>query len=314
MTTSTRFDIGRNFANKFWNASRFALMNITDPSPSVDPITRPAVDQWILSKVQVAIDRINQGIRTYHFSDVADALYDLLWRDLCDWYLEAIKPTIKDDPEQQRILHTVLDAICRLLHPVCPFVTEAMWQHVQAISVGSVEGIRMPPSELAATATWPVASMELDQGAIDSFELMRELVGSIRVCRAENKVKPSRKIHLYASGETLALAKKHETVLCAIAGLEKIAELNDSVTGVVIPFGGERVLLDNLMDEVDAHAACARLEDEIESLEKRVSSLRGKLSNKGYVDNAPPKLVEETREILAQAETELVAAKEALTT
>ena len=314
MNTSTRFDVGRNFANKFWNASRFALMNVTDPSPSVDPTTRPAVDQWILSKVQVAIDRINLGIRTYRFSDVADALYDLLWRDLCDWYLEAIKPTIKDDPEQQRILHTVLDAICRLLHPVCPFVTEAMWQHVQAISVGSVEGIRMPSSELAATATWPVASMELDQGAIDSFELMRELVGSIRVCRAENKVKPSRKIHLYASGETLALAKKHETVLCAIAGLEKIAELNDSVTGAVIPFGGERVLLDNLMDEADAHAACAHLEDEIESLEKRVSSLRGKLSNKGYIDNAPPKLVEETREILAQVETDLVAAKEALTT
>ena len=239
---------------------------------------------------------------------------DLLWRDLCDWYLEAIKPTIKDDPEQQRILHTVLDAICRLLHPVCPFVTEAMWEHVQAISVGSVDGIRMPPSELAATATWPVTSMELDQGEIDSFELMRELVLAIRVCRAENKVKPNRKIHLYALNETLALAKKHDAVLSSVAGLEKIEMLDDSSSGVTIPFGGERVLLANLMDEADAKKAIARLEEEIETLEKRVLSLRGKLSNQAYVDNAPSELVEETREILAQAESDLLAAKGALST
>ncbi|MDP6541206.1 MAG: valine--tRNA ligase, partial [Phycisphaerales bacterium] len=169
--TSTRFDIGRNFANKFWNASRFALMNVTNPADTVDPGSRPPVDQWILSRVQLAIDRINQAIETYHFSEVAEALYDLLWRDLCDWYLEAIKPSLKDDEQQQRVLHTVLDAICRMLHPVCPFVTEAMWQHIHAFSAGSVTGIEMSSSDLAATASWPEASsLKLNQGEIESFE------------------------------------------------------------------------------------------------------------------------------------------------
>ncbi len=312
MNTSTRFDVGRNFANKFWNASRFALMNVTNPADSVDPKTRPAVDQWILSRVSVATQRINEAMKTYRFSDISDALYDLLWRDLCDWYLEAIKPTVKDDPQQQRVLHTVLDAMCRLLHPVCPFVTEAMWPHIHASNTGHVVGLDMPPSELAAIAPWPTVSMKLDQGAIDSFDSMRELVGSIRGCRAEIKVKPNKKIHLYASGGALLLAKKHAIVLSAIAGLEKIEPIDDSNSGTVIPFGNDRIMLDNLMDEEDEHTACARLEKEIESLESKVASLRGKLSNKGYVDNAPPVIVEETRGILLQAETELHAAKEAL--
>jgi valyl-tRNA synthetase len=312
MNTSTRFDVGRNFANKFWNASRFALMNVTNPADSVDPSTRPAVDQWILSRVQVATERINEAMKTYLFSDISDALYDFLWRDLCDWYLEAIKPTVKDDPEQQRVLHTVLDAMCRLLHPVCPFVTEAMWPHIHVTSTGHVLGLDMSPSDLAATASWPTVSMQLDEDAIKSFDLVRDLIGAIRGCRSETKVKPNRKIHLYASGATLALAKKHETVLSAIAGLEKIDGIEDSISGTVIPFGSDRIILDQLMDEDDTHAACARLEKEIESLENKVTSLRGKLSNKGYVDNAPLAIVEETRGILAQAETDLHTAKKAL--
>jgi valyl-tRNA synthetase len=314
MNTSTRFDVGRNFANKFWNASRFALMNVTNPADAVDPTTRPAVDQWILSRVQVATQRINEAMKSYRFSDISDALYDLLWRDLCDWYLEAIKPTVKDDPEQQRILHTVLDAMCRLLHPVCPFVTEAMWQHIHASATGCVTGMEMSCSDLAATASWPTPAMQLDQTEIDSFDLMRELVGSIRGCRAEGKVKPNRRIHLYADGDTFSLAKKHEAVLSALGGLEKIEQFDDSISGTVIPFGSDRIMLDNLMDKEDANAACARLEKEIESLENKVASLRGKLSNKGYVDNAPPAIVEETREILQQAEDELLSAKEAIGT
>ncbi len=127
-------------------------------------------------------------------------------------------------------------------------------------------------------------------------------------------MKPNRRIHLYASGDTFSLAKKHEAVLSALGGLEKIEQFDDSISGTVIPFGSDRIMLDNLMDKEDANAACARLEKEIESLENKVASLRGKLSNKGYVDNAPPAIVEETREILQQAEDELLSAKEAIGT
>lgn len=313
MSTSARFDVGRNFANKFWNATRFALMNVTSPSDAVDPTNRPAVDQWMLARTQVAIERISAAVEEYRFSDVSDAMYDVLWRDLCDWYLEAIKPTIKEDHEQQRVLHTVLDAICRLLHPVCPFVTEAMWPFIHNDLDGAVTGMDMVPSKFAATASWPDASsLQLDQASVESFESLQELVTVIRGCRAQNNVNQKRRIHVYASGKVLDLAQKHAVVLSSLAGLEKIEALDESMEGTVIPFGGDRIMIGNLLDEADTSVANARLETEIETLEKRITSLQAKLGNDAYVSNAPPAVVEETRNMLDQAETDLIVAKEAL--
>ena len=117
--TSARFDLGRNFANKLWNATRFALSNLAQASPESKPESLTLLDRWMLARLERATRLVDEAIADYEFHRVAEALYDLVWRDFCDWYLEGIKPTIRTNATQQAILASTLDAILRLLHPVC---------------------------------------------------------------------------------------------------------------------------------------------------------------------------------------------------
>ncbi|MEC7195470.1 MAG: class I tRNA ligase family protein, partial [Planctomycetota bacterium] len=123
--TSSRFDTGRNFCTKLWNAARFTasrLDRLSEAPASIDLEQRLPIDRWMVGRIGSARARIDQAVQEYRFADLADALYDLLWRDFCDTYLEAVNRTAKDDPTQQCILAECLHAILRLLHPVCPFV------------------------------------------------------------------------------------------------------------------------------------------------------------------------------------------------
>jgi valyl-tRNA synthetase len=148
--------MGRNLATKLWNAARFTLSNAPAPATTVDPASLGPADRWILSRVHAAITRADEALAEYRFSEYAAACYDLLWRDYCDWYLEAVKPTAKGDPRQQAVMLAVLDAIVRLLHPAMPFVTEALWTAVRDRRGGShVPGLELSASELLATAAWP---------------------------------------------------------------------------------------------------------------------------------------------------------------
>jgi len=310
---SSRFDVGRNFVNKFWNASRFALMNISTPAEHVEHCELPPVDQWMLHRVAIAIEKMNDALSCYQFNNTTETIYDLLWRDFCDWYLEAIKPTVKDSPTQQRVLHFVLDTICRLLHPICPFVTEAIWPHIHAISNGTVDGIQLPSSELVATAAWPsVDSLQLDKDTVASFDAVRELVTVIRVARAAQNISPKREIDLIAPANLFELATKHAVVLCALAGLRQITEMTEGETGLSVPYEGETVLLSHLFDETAVEANAEKLHEEIASLEKQIAGFKNRLANDSYVKNAPEQVVQETRDMLARVESDLLVAKEAL--
>jgi len=312
MNSSSRFDVGRNFANKFWNACRFALMNISNPSKEVTIDDLEPVDHWMLSRLSVATKKIDSALQEYKFSVAVEAIYDVLWRDFCDWYLEAIKPTVKEFPHQQRVLLTIVDVITRLLHPICPFVTEAIWPHIHAIPSGSIDGIVRTTNSLAATSTWPdLLGLKLDDNTIASFEQLRELVTAIRGARASQNVKPKRKIDLLAPERIYALALKHNKVVCSLAGLNAIALLEDSSEGFAVLIDGETILLSNMLDESEADENYARLKDEIAALEKKVAGFKDRLSNESYVSNAPEHVVQETRDMLTQYETELLAAKEA---
>src|SRR5690606_19798947 len=124
--TGPKFDLGRNLCNKLWNAARFALTMLerhpVKPSAyPIDPERLSLTDRWMLSRLTAATGAIDNALRHYQFKDYADAVYDLLWRDFCDWYLESIKPTLATDPNQPAVLRLVLDAILRLMHPVTPF-------------------------------------------------------------------------------------------------------------------------------------------------------------------------------------------------
>ena len=145
------------------------------------------------------------------FNLYAEAMYDFIWRDFCDWYLEAVKPTIREHPGQQQVLRTVLNATLRLLHPICPFVTESLWPHVQATGAAGMHGIRLPGRELLAVAAWPdIACAVDDAAAAETFDRLRTLIGAIRQIRSDHQVPPRREVCLYAPDEVRALvAEQH---------------------------------------------------------------------------------------------------------
>ena len=312
--TSSRFDLGRNLATKLWNATRFALANAPAPAGSVDLSKRPALDRWIVSRVARAVQRADAALAEYRFSEYAAACYDLLWRDFCDWYLEAAKPTAKTDPERQAVMLACLDAIVRLLHPAMPFVTEALWPALCARRAGEVRGLALPGSKMLATAAWPQAAPGLADAAVEAeFGRMQALVDAIRNIRGERQVPPKRRIRLCASARAAALCRASDGLVEALAGLESVAEAGARAQGAMaFPFEGEECWLDGLVDQVDVGAERSRLEKVIADRRRAVQACQGKLGNAGYVAKAPPKVVEETRAMLAAAEADLAAAERAL--
>ena len=314
--TSTKFDGARNFSNKIWNAVRFALGRLDESAtdgPSVEVGSLRFADRWVLARLEATITALDDAIERYQFNVYADTLYDFIWHDVCDRYLEAIKPTIDDDANQQVVLGAVLDASLRLLHPVCPFITETLWPHVSSARVGEVRGLELPESELIASAAWPVASGLGDGDIVTEFDRAYRLITEIRTLRSKQNVKPKQRITLHATPPVRELAEETGGLVETLAGLEVITD-DEDVPPVSSPlaFEGSQVFVSGLTDEVDLGAERERLEGVIEQKTKQVAGFNGKLSNDGYVNGAPAHLVQETRDLLASAEADLTAAQAAL--
>ncbi len=323
--TSPKFDIGRNFCNKLWNATRFALSMLptgSSPAPSaaVGPRSFSLADRWMLSRLTTAVADINTALKNYQFSDYAQSLYDLLWRDFCDWYLEAIKPTIKESPAQQAVLAHALETIVRLLHPIAPFITEAIWEHLKEIQTAPINGITLPPSRrggLLCTAGWPeIAPTLRDERAEKDFERTRALVTAIREIRAKHNLPPKRRITLHSPAP---LIKDLESI-GARAYVESLGTLDAITTdpapkdaAATLRFESAELTLSNLADAAtdggaaDTGAERDRLTKQATDLQKSIAALEGRLNNPGYLAKAPPKLVEETKAQLEKARTDLAA-------
>jgi valyl-tRNA synthetase len=312
--TSSRFDLGRNLATKLWNATRFALANAPAPAASVDLSKRPALDRWMVSRVARAVQRADAALSDYRFSEYAAACYDALWRDFCDWYLEAAKPTARTDPERQAVMLACLDAIVRLLHPAMPFVTEALWPALQARRGGDVQGLELPRAGMLATAAWPTVSSKLVDARVEAeFARVQALVDAIRRIRGDRQVPPRKRIRLCAAPSALGLCAGSDGIVESMAGLETVVPVASRTSGgAAFPFEGEECWLDGLVDQADAGAERGRLEKLIADRRRAVQGYQGKLGNAGYVAKAPPKVVEETRAMLAAAEADLAAAERAL--
>jgi len=301
--TSPKFDIGRNLCNKLWNASRFALgmleKNPIKPGLPIDPQDLSLVDRWMLSRVVAATASINAAIKNYQFKDYADALYDLLWRDFCDWYLESVKPTLATDPNQAAVLRTVLDAILRLMHPVTPFITEALHERVSALPSRDIQGFLFAPTKSSQTlcqSGWPEPDAGLrDDVAEDAFDRMRSLVTAIREVRASMQVPPKRQIVLHADDKLAADGARWSPLVETLAGVKLITTDDAPAVSVALPFEGVEHRLSDLADEADAGAEKERLMKELDGVEKSINALEGRLSNPGYTDKAPAHLVEQTR-------------------
>jgi len=310
--TSSKFDFGRNFCNKLFNATKFTLANLAaGPTESVPIAQLPLVDRWIIARLHRTQHAVEDAIGSYRFNEYAEAMYDFIWRDFCDWYLEAIKPTVKSDARQRRTLRTALDAALRFLHPVCPFVTESLWPHVQAAGTAGLPGIELPPSSTLALAAWPSISCSVDDAAAcATFERVQMLVSAIRNKRGERQVQPKRRIRLQAPQPVLDLIAASEGIVEQLAGLEQVGLMQPSspADAVAFAFEGHEVVLAGLVDAVDTGAERTRLEKEIAVLRAQIGGFQGKLGNAGYLAKAKPELVEETRTKLATAEADLAAA------
>ena len=315
--TSSKFDLGRNFANKLWNATRFALNRISaEPVENVDLANRPFIDKWIFARLDETTQKLEESISKYQFNIFADTLYDFVWHDVCDRYLEAVKPSIDNDPDQQTVLANLLNSVLRIMHPVCPFITEALWPHVRAATKFDVAGIELPDAEILATSSWP--KINLDESSspalIKDFDSADQLVSLIRSARAEQKVKPRQTIDLYAPSHVLDLLERVNGFVQILAGIGEVYPLSEAKTenSSVLTFEGAEIRISGLDNDVDLAAQRARLEKLITEKERQIQGFKGRLANEGYLSNAKPEIIEETRNMLASAEADLKAAQTSL--
>ncbi len=311
--TSEKFDLGQRFANKVWNATRFALSNLDHAGAheAEDALSPQLTERWILSRLARTVRQCDKALAGYAFAEYATACYDFFWRDLCDWYIEAVKPTVAENPTQQRVLAACLDAALRLLHPAMPFVTERLWEALNDAwpDTRSVDGLMLQPSELLVLAHWPeAANVLIDEDAEAEFGRTQEIVGAIREARTRLKVPPRDTIEL-SSEEPAAIAKsvaENRWIAETLAGFRG-REFGPSVRppegAAVVLAGGCKIFLHGLGGDTSAQRAA--LEKKRDELAKSVANFEKRLGNKSYVDKAPAHLVQETRDQLAATRQQL---------
>jgi valyl-tRNA synthetase len=299
------FAAGRNFANKLWNAGRFILGNLNGPTRPlagnyVDTVTRDDLtlaDRWIIARCDATVRTATEAYERYRFNDAATAIYHFIWSDLADWYIEQIKPRLYGDVPggeiARAVVATTFETALRLLHPIMPFVTEALWQRLP----GKGDGASI------SKAAWPGAdSRATDPVALKQFGLVQELVSAIRSIRAEYGVPPGLAIRASVAAGSQASAVVFEHERGTILRLAKLAEL--TLTNVSADSGATAVLSDGtaalipLGDMVDVDKECGRLKGERERLGQLVTSQYGKLANEQFVSRAPAQVVERERQKL----------------
>ena len=315
--TSEKFDEGQRFANKLWNAFRFALSNLENlsASPRIESVgfggELALADRWILNQLTKTIKAVDRAIDSYAFSDYATAVYDFFWRDLCDWYIEIVKRTVKDNPVQQRVLATCLDAALRLLHPAMPFITERLWQALNAqVPAGwrGVDGFELKPNDTLIHASWPAGSEALlDVDAERDFELIRQIVIKVREARTAYKIPPRQEVEAttQAPAPIAQLLLENRNITQPLTGCRGrgVGPHVDRPANSAAVLVGEVTVY--LHDVVDVQTEKARLEKLLADKQKQVKTFEARLSNEKYVSSAPAHLVQETRDQHAAALREL---------
>lgn len=302
--TTEKVEAVWNFSNKIWNASRFALMNMEGMTYDEIDLTgeKSVADKWILTRLNETIERVTSLAERYEFGEVGRELYNFIWDDFCSWYIEMAKLPLYGEDEAAKkttrsILAYVLDQTMRLLHPLMPFITEEIWQHLPH------EG------ESITVAAWPTVRADLHfTEEADNMKLLMDIIRSVRNIRAEVNTPMSKKVPLYISAKDAVTVKVLEAnkayleKFCNPESLtigESLEAPSQSMTAVVT--GAELFLplvgLINLEEEI------ARLEKELEKWAKEVKLVTGKLSNEKFVSKAPEALVNAEREKLADYES-----------
>ena len=290
----------RNFCNKLWNATNFVLMNTEDKDCGQDemqPLAFTFADQWIIGKLQQAEAAVAEAFETYRFDLAAQTLYEFVWNEYCDWYIELAKVQIQTGcPTTQRTtrrtLVRVLETILRLLHPIMPFITEELWQVVAPLANAKT-------ADSIMLAAYPQADKEkIVQTAFDKMAALKDLVEEVRKLRGEMGIAPNVKAPLFVEGNAeLEGLLKYLPSLTRLTEAKLVDSLPEAEDAPVAVCNGARLML---KVEIDKAAETARLSKEAEKLQKALDKLNAKLSKPGYVDKAPAHLVEKDKAELAE--------------
>ena len=317
------FAAGRNFANKLWNAGRFILSNLDGPvrplaaaggdhARAVRPDELTLADRWIIARCDATIAEATDAYEKFRLNDAASALYRFLWSDLADWYIEQIKPRLYGDVPGGDVARAVaaqtFDVALRLLHPIMPFITEALWQRIPG----------RPDGASIVRAHWPRCDRRAsDAEALRDFALVQELVGAIRTIRAEYGVQPGQPVRasVTASKYTRRALEQERGTIVRLARVSVLSfdPPTESVGGHAVLTDGTAVFVP-LGDAIDVARECDRLGGEVERLLGLISSQEKKLGNQQFVTRAPGPVVDAERQKLAswREQAEVLAGKRRL--
>jgi valyl-tRNA synthetase len=319
--TSSKFDLGRNFCNKLWNAARFVLMQLGEAGASaaepVDELKWTMADRWIVSRFNRTVAECDEAIANYRFDQYAKAAYDFFWRDFCDWYVECAKVQIKADATREQTRHVLaatLDGALRLLHPAIPFVTEKLWWRLNEIrpTRGLPGRIACPQPgdgkryQSIMLAPWPAVG-DVSQASEFIFPKIQEIVTAIRTLRNDYKVEPRRTVtvSIKAPGDAprqIELLKGQIETLTNSTLKAVGPDVAEPASSAKASAAGAEIYVEGL---VDTSAEQQRVAKRKAELTKEIEAMQKRLGNEGYIAKAPPKLVEETKAKLAAAEAEL---------
>ena len=295
----------RNFCNKLWNAARYVLMNTEDQDTGIDntDIELSLADRWILSQLQTTEQTVTAAIDNYRLDLAAQSIYEFIWNNYCDWYLELSKPVLTSDQASHAAkrgtrltLVRVLEAVLRLAHPIMPFITEEIWQTISPLAGKTGDSIMSQP--------YPVSDdSKVDDAAVAEMEWLMAFIAGVRSIRSQMNIPPKKQLPVLLK-DTVELDQQRLTAnqdfLSRLANLESITLLEGEAPAAATALVGKMEILIPLEGLIYKDAEIQRLDKEIAKLEKVIKQSSGKLSNDNYVAKAPAAVVQKEREKLAK--------------
>ena len=300
----------RNFCNKLWNAARYVLMNTEGQDTGIEnnEVELSLADRWIISLLQQTEQTVTKAIESYRFDLAAQAIYEFVWDNYCDWYLELSKPVLNSDSASdaakrgtRRTLVRVLEATLRLAHPIMPFITEEIWQTIAPLAGKSGDTIINQP--------YPAADdSKIDTTAVAEMEWVMQFITGIRSIRSQMNIAPKKALPVLlkdAADLDQQRLQQNRDFISKLANLESIELLTGEAPAAATALVGKMEILIPLEGLIDKDAEIARLDKEIAKLDKIIKQSAGKLSNENYVAKAPADVVAKERDKLAELEQAL---------
>lgn len=302
--STERISTYRLFMNKLWNASRFALMNLEDAGGGlkIDENELVLQDRWILGRLAQVTEEMTRLLDGYFFGEAVRTMYDFVWGELCDWYLELSKPALRGGEGESRrratqaVLLTVFEDTLKLMHPIIPFVTEELWN---AFPFGS---------GLIEREEWPKTRMQADTSAIEEMEMIMTVIRSIRNLRAEARIQPQQaipRVVIAAGGDKMALLKTAEAQISLLTKAESV-EFNETPglkpeRSLAAVLDGAEIFLP-VGDLLDVEKEVSRLGVELAKLENEIEKIEKKFSNPQFIERAPEEIINKDKSNLADNE------------